>query len=89
MGLQHSAISVAHDSRLRQLIKNSALKESKLLDSMASAQMTQELQNKIVSVTKEYAQLLEQQSGTEPSLTDEDITNYLNRVIYEVKQKGS
>jgi hypothetical protein len=86
-GLQHSAISVAHDMRLRQFIKNSAIKESKLLDSMASAQMTQELQNKIVSVTKENAQLMEQQSGTKPSLTDKDITNYLNRVIYEVKQK--
>jgi hypothetical protein len=87
VGLQHSAISVAHDSRLRQLIKNSAIKESKLLDSMASAQMTQELQNKIVSVIKENAQLMEQKSGTEPSLTDEDITNYLNRVINEIRRE--
>jgi hypothetical protein len=30
---------------------------------------------------------MEQESGTESSLTDEDITNYLNRVINEVKQK--
>jgi hypothetical protein len=88
IGLHHSAISVAQDSRLRQLIKNSALKESKLLGSMGSAQMTQDLQNKIMSVAKENAQLMEQKSGTEPSLTDEDITNYLNRIINEVKQKG-
>jgi hypothetical protein len=87
-GLHHSAISVAHDVRLRQLIKNSAIKESKLLDSMASAQMAQELQNKILDVTKENAQMMEQESGTRPSLTDHDITNYLNRVINEVKQKG-
>lgn len=87
VGLQHSAISVAHDVRLRQLIKTSTIKESKLLDSMGSAQMTQDLQNKIVSVTKENAQLMEQKSGTEPSLTDDDITNYLNQVINEVKQK--
>jgi hypothetical protein len=87
-GLHHSAISVAHDVRLRELIKNSAIKESKLLDSMGSAQMTQELQNKIVSVTKENAQLMEQKSGIEPSLTEDDIMNYLNRIIYEVKKKG-
>ena len=87
VGLHHSAVSVAHDSRLRQVIKNSAIKESKLLGSMGSAQMTQELQNKIVSITKENAQLMKQQSGTEPSLTDSDITNYLNRVINEVKEK--
>ncbi len=51
--------------------------------------MTQDLQNKIVGVAKENAQLMEQKSGTEPYLTDEDITNYLNRVINEVNQKGS
>lgn len=89
MGLHHSAISVAQDSRLRQLIRNSALKESNLLGSMGSAQMTQDLQNKIVSVAKENAQLMEQKSGTEPSLTDEEIKNYLNRVISEVNQKAS
>jgi hypothetical protein len=88
VGLHHSAISVAHDSRLRQLIKNSALKESKLLGSMGSAQLTQDLQNKIMNIAKENAQVMEQQSGTEPSLTDDDMTNYLNRVINEVKQKG-
>jgi hypothetical protein len=89
VGLHHSAISVAQDSRLRQLIKNSALKESKLLGSMGSAQMTQDLQNKIVGVAKENAQLMEQKSGTEPSLSDEEITNYINSVINEVQQKGS
>jgi hypothetical protein len=51
--------------------------------------MTQDLQNKIMRVAKENAQIMEQKSGTEPSLTDEEITNYQNRVIDEVKQKGS
>ncbi len=46
-----------------------------------------DMQNKIVSVTKENAQLMEQKSGTEPSLTDDDITNYLNHVTNEVKQR--
>jgi len=87
VGLHHSAISVAHDTKLRQLIKNSALKESKLLDSIASAQMAQEMQNKIMTVTKENAQVMEQQSGTEPSLTDDDMLNYLDRIINEVKRK--
>ena len=54
---------------------------------MASAQMAQDLQNKILSVTKENAQLLEQKSGTEPSLSDDDIMDYLNRIIVEVKEK--
>ncbi len=75
VGLHHSAISVAQDSKLRHLIKNSALKESNLLGSMGSAQMAQDTQNKIVSVAKENAHLLKQRSGREPSLSDEDIKN--------------
>jgi len=49
--------------------------------------MAQEFQNKIISVTKENAQLMEQESGTEPSLSDEEITDYLNRVINEIRRK--
>jgi hypothetical protein len=86
-GLHHSAISVAHDLRLRQLIKNSALRESRLLGSMGSAQMAQDLQNKIISVTKKNAHVMEQESGTQPSLTDDDIMNYIVRVIDEVNPK--
>jgi hypothetical protein len=87
VGLHHSAVSIAHDLRLRQFIKNSALKESKLLGSMGSAQMTQDLQNKIISVTKKNAQVMEQKSGTQPSLTDDDMMNYIVRVINEVNRK--
>jgi hypothetical protein len=87
VGLHHSAISVAHDVKLRQLIRNSTIKESKLLDSIASAQMAEELHNKIMNVTKENAQLMGQKSGTEPSLTDDDIAEYVNRIIMEVKEK--
>jgi hypothetical protein len=45
------------------------------------------LYNKIVSVAKENAHLMEQKSGRESSLSDEETTNYLNRVINELKQK--
>ena len=38
-------------------------------------------------VTKENAELRELKNGTEPSVTDDDITNYLNQVINEVKEK--
>lgn len=86
-GLHHSAISVAHDVRLRQFIKNSTLKQSRLLDGIASAQMAQDLQNKIISVTKENAHIMEQESGTQPSLTDDDMTSYIELIFNEIEQK--
>jgi hypothetical protein len=38
-------------------------------------------------VIKENVQLMGQKSGIEVSLTDDDIINYLNHVLNEVKQK--
>jgi hypothetical protein len=38
-GIYSSAISAAEDSKLRQSIRNFALKETKLLDSIGMAQM--------------------------------------------------
>jgi hypothetical protein len=40
-----------------------------------------------LSVAKEDAHLMEQKSKRESSLSDEEITNYPNRVINELKQK--
>jgi len=42
-GLYNSAISVANDVRVRQSIKNSAINESKLLGSIGTAEMQQEI----------------------------------------------
>ena len=50
-------------------------------------EINMDMQDKIVSVTKENAQLMGQKSETEPSLTEDGITNYLNRVINAVKQE--
>lgn len=87
IGVYHSAISVAHDTKLRKSIKNSVLKDSKLLDSIGSAQMIKEIENKAINATKANADLLAEQSGIEPSLTDGEIKQYVEHVIDKVKVK--
>jgi hypothetical protein len=86
MGLYYSAVSVAEDVTLRKSIKNSAIKELKLLDSIGTAQMTQEIENKVMKTTKANAELLAEQSGIEPSLTQDEIKEYVEKVIEEVKK---
>lgn len=90
-GLYNSAISVAQDVKLRQLIKSSALQQSsKLLDSIGTAQMTKEIEDKVMKMTKDNASTLTAQSGVEPSLTDNEIKSYLDKVLEElVKVRGS
>ena len=84
-GLYNSAISVAHDVRLRQIIKKSAIEESKLLVSIGTAQMKQEIERRVLKNTKEQQQALTEQTGVQPSLTDFEIKKYLGTVLKEIK----
>jgi signal transduction histidine kinase len=85
IGLYNSAISVAHDVRLRQTIKKSAIEESKLLLSIGTAQMKQEVERRVLEYTAEQRQALTQQTGVQPSLTEYEMKRYLGTVLKEIK----
>lgn len=82
-GLYHSALSVAHDVKLRQLVRRSLEKDS----SIGNAQMMQELENKILDITKKNSDILEEKSGEEPSMTNEEIRNCIHYVMNEYGKK--
>lgn len=84
-GIYSSAISVASDSRLRQLIRRFAIQESKLLDSIGAAQMEQEMQQRVLKIAKEQEEVLTEQTGIEPSLNEEDMKQYLIEVLQEIR----
>jgi signal transduction histidine kinase len=85
VGLYHSAISVAHDVKLRKTIKKSAMEESKLLVSIGAAQMEQEIQRRVLKNTKQQRETLTQQTGVQSSLTEYEIKQYLTKVLREIK----
>lgn len=85
-GLYYSAVSIAEDVTLRKSIKKSAINELKLLDTIGTAQMMQEIEDKVMSATKTSAEILAEQSGIEPSLTQNEIKEYVEKVIDEVKK---
>jgi hypothetical protein len=87
IGLYGSAISIAEDSKLRQSIKASTNEELKLLDSIGISQVQRETERKVTAATKANAAILTQQSGIEPSLTDEEIHQILNQVATEIRRK--
>jgi hypothetical protein len=86
IGIYYSAISVAEDSKLRQSIRKTALRESKLLDSIGTSQMEQEIQRRVVAMTKANQDILENETGVEPSLSESEVKEYLQEVLKEVKK---
>jgi hypothetical protein len=60
------------------------MKESKLLDSIATAQMEQEIQNRVVKVAEENLDKMREETGVEASLKEEDMREHLQEVLAEI-----
>jgi hypothetical protein len=86
LGLYSSAISVSQDAKLRRSIRSSAVKESELLDSIGTAQMEQELQKRVMKIVKEQSDNMTQETGVQPSLSENDMKEYLDMVVNEIKR---
>ena len=86
VGIYSSAISIAQDSRIRQDIRRFAEKESRLLDSIGTAQMEQEIQQRVITFTKQNQDRMAEESGIHSSLTEDDVKVYLEHVIKEVRK---
>jgi hypothetical protein len=86
VAIYSSAISISLDSELRKSIRTLAVRGSKLLDSIETAQMEQEIQKKVLTVTKQNQDRMADETGIQTSLTDEDVKAYLERVIEEVNK---
>ena len=53
------------------------------LSSIGNAQLMQELENKVLDITKRNSDILEEKIGEEPSMTNEEIKNYVHYVMNE------
>lgn len=84
-GLYSSAISVSQDVGLRQSIHKSAIKEIKFLENMGSAQMEQELQKRVLTIAKKNSDIMTEETGVQPSLSEDDMKQYLEEVLKEIK----
>ena len=87
VGIYSSAISLSQDSKLRQSIRQLTLGEPKLLDSIGTAQMEQEIEKRVLALTKRNQDKMAVETGIQSSLSDDDVREYLEQVIEEVKKE--
>lgn len=85
LGLYSSAITISQEIKLKQSIRDSAIEESKLLVSIGSAQMVQEIEKKVFSVVEKEKAELARHTGLQPSFTELETREYLNTVLKEIK----
>jgi hypothetical protein len=87
IGLYSSATTVSQDLALRQSIRKSVTAQSKLLDSIGTAQMETEFQGRVLTVAKKASDDMAEKTGVEASMTEDEIKDYIGRVIKERENK--
>jgi hypothetical protein len=85
LGFYFSAISVSQDIELRNSIRKYVMKESQLIDSIATAQMEKETTDRVIQIAKESAANMEKETGVVTSLEDVDLRNYLQEIVSELR----
>jgi hypothetical protein len=85
LGLYSSAICVSQDVKLRESIRKSAIQEVKFLESIGAAQMEQELQKRVLTIAKKHSDSMTDETGVQPSLSEDDMKQYLEEVLQEIK----
>ena len=89
IGVYSSAISVSQDRNIRKYIKNYA-KQLTFLGGIGSAEMEKEIQKIVKNVMTEVeakTQTLENTTGIESSLQEQDIKEYVKIAIQEARKK--
>jgi hypothetical protein len=84
-GFYLSAVHIAHDARLRMVIKGSA--GSKVFGAMADAQLGQETEKRVLDIIEKEREIIQEQTGIQPSLEQKDVKTYLDSVLLEIQSK--
>jgi hypothetical protein len=88
VGLYSSAVTLSQDLTLRKTIRKSVMEQSRLLDSIGTAQMERELQTSVLTIVKKTSNEMKENSGIEASLSEDDIRDYMSLVISELKRSN-
>jgi hypothetical protein len=69
-------------------MRRAATNEVRLVESIASAQMEHEIVEKVMTTTKENQDILAEETGIRPSLGEDELKQYLEDVLKELKIEG-
>ena len=87
VGLYYSSISISVNAELRKSIEKSVEQEFSFVSKLGMAQMEHEIQRKVIEFTKRNQERMAEETGIQSSLSEEDVKEYLQQVIREVKKQ--
>ena len=83
-GLYSAAQIVSQDLKLLRSIKESVTEQSNFLGGIGTAHRNKELQSRVLTIAKNLEDEMEQASGVETSLSENEVTDYVQYVLNEI-----
>lgn len=81
IGIYSSAIAIAEDSKLRSEIRRIAASKSGLLGNIGLAQLEQELEKEVRTITRKHSEMIDKEAGLEPLSDERELKKYLEQVL--------
>jgi hypothetical protein len=86
VGIYMSTISLSQDTQLRRSIRRVTITQSKLFDSMVTTEIEKEIERRVREVINIQSVEMEDETGVQPSLNEQEAHDYLKEVIREIKK---
>lgn len=81
IGIYSSAITIAEDSKVRSEIRRIAASRAGLLGNIGLAQLEQELEKEVRTITKKHSEMIDKEAGLEPLSDERELKKYLGQVL--------
>lgn len=85
IGIYSAAISISEDINLRTSIRRATKQQSDLLSDIGTAQMQKELEKRVMTIVKKNSDMMTEETGVMPSMSDVEMKEYLNEVLIEIR----
>ena len=86
IGIFSASMSVALDSKLRTIIKRSALDETKFVETIGTSEMEKLIERRVRHMVSRMEADFKKETGVEPSLSDSEAKDYIKQVLDEVRE---
>ena len=83
-GLYSAAQTISQDNALLRSIRKSVTEQANFLGGIGSAQRNKELESRVLKIAKNLEEEIEEKSGVETSLTENEVVDYVQYVINEL-----
>ena len=86
-GLYSAAQTVSQDNALLRSIRKSVTEQASFLGGIGTAQRNKELESRVLKIAQNLEEDIEEKSGVETSLTENEVVDYVQYVINEIHGK--